>query len=135
MKKLTLIILLFTGIADNVSAQHVLRLINNTDKTIYSAYVHFSFENRCWISEGWFEMPAFSQKDVDMGDYTGKVYLHATRYANMGLSERNWGKGYSMCVDRKAFRIMDADKISCNNRGEFSELMINNPLNRFEFNP
>ena len=133
MKKILLLLLVIISIG--AKAQSTLRLINNTDKKVFAAYTYYSGDDKAWVCEGWYEVGAYGSFDLDLGRYAGKVYIHGVRYAYLGLSEITWGQGYSFCVNDGAFKIIDADKVNCKNKRNFSERNIVNGVNKFEFNP
>lgn len=135
MKKILSIAILLLAL-NTVKAQCILRLINNTSKSISCAIAHYDSENRLWICEGWYSIEAYGERKMDFGDYSGKVYIHGVQSAYLGLSEVTWGKGYNLCVDTKnAFTIRGADHVDCDTKRAFSEKRLNTGVNNWEFNP
>ena len=135
MKKLILLMLLIPSLS-TISAQSILRLINNTNKQVFCSVAHYDSETRLWICEGWYAVEPYSQRDMDFGNYSGKVYVHGKQSTYMGLSETTWGDGYSLCVDEKnAFTIRDADNVNCDKKRSFSEKRLHDGINNWEFNP
>lgn len=134
-KNLGLLVVLIISMS-KIYSQNILSCYNNTDKAVYFAYAYYDADNSCWSSKGWYNVKAYQQFDIDLGDYTGKVYIHGLQKAYLGLTENTWGSGYEFCVDPdNAFEIRNADKISCSKKVGFSERKIGPGKNKWEFNP
>jgi uncharacterized membrane protein len=131
-----ILLFLFTAFSISSAAQKTLRLINNTDKAIYMAYAYFDYEGKYWICEGWYTIESYGQKDIDMADYRGSVYIHGEQPTYLGLSSIGWGSGYKFCINPKdRFTIRDALHVNCETQKEFSEKKLLDGINKWEFNP
>jgi len=134
MKKILFLSILAFAL-QSTQAQSILRLVNNTDKKILFAYVHYTEIDK-WVCDGWYAIEAYQALDFDLGDYQGKVYIHGRQSAYLGLSEVTWGEGYSFCVDQKEnFKIRDTEHYDCTNKRSFSEKKIYTGINKWDFNP
>jgi uncharacterized membrane protein len=136
---LTILIgLLFAATSTETKAQDevttTLQFYNNTGEDIFMAIAFFDKENDGWSSKGWWTVPSYKQFSLDLGDYTGRLYIHGEQ---SGITGSTWGKGYSFCVDRdKGFVIHNADKADCFlHKPDFSEDKVSNGVNKWEFNP
>ena len=117
-----------------VKSQSSIEFYNNTDKNIYASYAYYDNENSCWTSIGWYKIEPYKERELPLGDYIGKIYIHG--HQSSLLTESKWGSGYSFCVDPDdAFKIRNADKISCSNRANFTEKIIKRGRNKWTFNP
>ena len=134
MKKIFSLLLIIYAL--NSDAQSILRLINNTNKDVYSAIAHYDANDKYWVCEGWYKIEPYTQKDIDFGIYTGRNYIHGEQSAYLGLSEISWGDGYRLCVNTNGvFTIRDADHVNCDTKKDFSERRIDDGINKWEFNP
>jgi uncharacterized membrane protein len=135
MKRILITLFIIMG-GIKVEAQTTLRLMNNTDKKVYASYAFYDAENSAWTSIGWYEVEPYNQTDIDLGDYKGKIYIHGKSSAYMGLSEITWGTGYTMCINSsKPFKIINADKINCDTKRNFSETNVSTGITKWTFNP
>ncbi len=137
-KNLTLLIVLF--LTSSLFSQNSLELYNNTGHNVWAAYGYYDNINKCWVTEGWYEILPYNAKIISLGSYVGQVYVHGNSTIKAKSIWENdqqvsWGKGYSLCVDKVAFSIRNADKIECENRRSFSETTIGQGVNKWTFNP
>lgn len=90
----------------------IIKIDNNTDKTLYCCYASYDNFNG-WQSKGWYEVKPYSFITLDLGYYTGYVYL----YAEYNLGELIWNdpdSPYTFCIHKTdAFTIPNADVIYC----------------------
>jgi hypothetical protein len=108
-------------------------LENNTDKEVYASYAIFEGSENSWVSHGWYKVEPYANQVIDLGTYNGALYLHGRTYTGRKLS---WGSGTIFCIDAtNAFRILNADKISCRDKAQFLQLNIQAGDNKFIFNP
>ena len=132
--KTTILFFLLSIFAIYGKSQSSVEIYNNTDKKLSIAYVFYDFDNKCWTSKGWYQIEKYSTQTIFLGNYKGKIYLHA-EYEGIFTYSR-WGSGYSFCIDPKnAFEIRDADKVNCNKKREFSEKAISYGKNNYTFIP
>ena len=133
MKNLIAIIMLM-ALPFMSKAQNSLRLENNTNSTVYAAYGIYEQSEKCWVTYGWYEIKAYHNFVIDLGGYSGQIYVHGE---HQGLAtNKNWGNGEYLCVNElKAFRIACARIANCNKKKEFSIMQINDGENLFRFNP
>jgi uncharacterized membrane protein len=84
---------------------------HNTDRAIFSTYLIQAGAGAGWQSHGWFKTEIGQCNDINVGVYTGTVYL----YAEDQYQETNWGEGdVSYCINRsEAFVINNADLADC----------------------
>lgn len=132
MKK-TILTLLVIIACTFTKAQSTLILQNNTNKTVLFAICLFEQENKAWTSIGWYKIEKYRNYTLQLNNYVGNIYIHGE---NTAIIKGEWGKGYMFCIDPlNQFRIINADKVNCNKRKEFSLKAINRGVNRFTFNP
>lgn len=107
------ITVLFLSLTANAFAEKTtLHLCNdNPDRKIYAAYLKQTGGGAGWQSVGWFGVDATKCRDIDVGTYTGKMYV----YADDEFHETNWGEGEpKFCVNKiNAFSINNADTTEC----------------------
>ncbi len=133
MKKtiITLILVLFSLIT---FSQTKIKLRNNTDKKVYATLV-YQIQNGGWTSFGWYTVDKYSNRTIDIGNYTGDVFVHG----RSGLIfTGKWGRGYTFCIDENdAFRIYNANEVNCKASAEFSKLsnVLYGSTTNFTFNP
>lgn len=121
----------------------ILKLTNNTNQSVNVAYAYFDAEAKEYISIGWYAMPPFTDKDLDLGYQTGKFFIHGfsekvLRYNLIGepvKETKTWGKGYSFCVDKTRFKMRDADIINCDTKVQFSLTNLTAGANTWRFDP
>jgi uncharacterized membrane protein len=125
----------------SISAQKTLELYNNTSNAIWATYCFYDNTNSCWTTKGWYEIEPYKTVSVSLPINSSKIYIHGQSTISSDSFwkddiTKNWGSGYSLCVDpNKAFEIRNADKVSCDNRKKFSEVLTPNNVNKFNFNP
>jgi len=85
---------------------------NNADRAIYSAYLKQAGAAAGWQSRGWFKIEKSSCTDVNIGNYSGNVYL----FSQDEFQETTWGESVvKFCVNKTdAFVIDNADRAVCN---------------------
>ena len=155
MKKLFLISILFFSI--NSNAQTVLEMLqalsgnideqtsnnkakqeptliefyNNTGTEISACYAYYNNEDNCWTSVGWYTIPAYSYKTINIGIYNGNIYIRGRQ----GLLTE-WGSGDGQfCVDAtQAFTIKFADTKDCWSKKKFSKYIVRPGVNKWTFN-
>lgn len=133
MKNALLILLI--SLSGSLFSQTTLAVTNNTDDEVFYAYIYYDGTNRAWNSIGWYKVNAYSTRNIDLGNYNGKIYIHG--HTTKLLTTIRWGKGFSACVnDKDAFHFKDVENIrNCEDREEFSELSVSNGINKWYFNP
>jgi uncharacterized membrane protein len=84
---------------------------HNSDRAIYATYMKQAGASAGWQSNGWFEAAANACTDIDVGVYTGNVFM----YAEDQYEQTNWGEGSQQyCVNKtSAFSINNADIAPC----------------------
>ncbi|WP_112113569.1 DUF1036 domain-containing protein [Flavobacterium aciduliphilum] len=155
MKKLFLLLILFFSL--NSNAQTVLEVLkalsgktdeqtsnnivkqeptliefyNNTGAEISACYAYYNNEDRCWTSVGWYTIPPYSPKTINIGNYTGNIYIRGRQ----GLLTE-WGSGDGQfCVDAtQAFTIKFADTKDCWSKKKFSKYIVRSGVNKWTFN-
>ena len=65
---------------------------NNTGSEINACYAYYNNNDRCWTSVGWYIVPAYSYKTINIGNYSGNVYIRGRQ----GLATE-WGSGLYVC--------------------------------------
>ena len=116
------------------TATTMVQFYNNTSEDVLVAIAFYDKESDGWSSKGWWTVPSYKQFNLDLGNYTGRIYIHGEQSGLMGSS---WGKGYSFCVDKdKGFLIHNADKADCFlHKPDFSEHKVATGISKWEFNP
>lgn len=104
---------------------------NNTGTEISACYAYYNNEDRCWTSVGWYTVPPYRYKTIDIGNYTGNIYIRGRQ----GLLNE-WGSGDGQfCVDAtQAFNIKFADTKNCFSKKKFSKCSVNPGINKWTFN-
>jgi hypothetical protein len=104
---------------------------NNTGTEISACYAYYNNEDRCWTSVGWYTVPPYRYKTIDIGNYTGNLYIRGRQ----GLLNE-WGSGDGQfCVDAtQAFNIKFADTKNCFSKKKFSKCSVNPGINKWTFN-
>jgi len=115
-------------------SQTTLDFYNNTSRSMYVAFAYWDNANNCWTASGWYSIKPYKERSINLGRYSGKVYVHG--HQSTFFTDSRWGRGYSFCIDpSNAFNIRNADKISCKHRASFSEKIVKNGRNVHNFNP
>lgn len=128
-KTLVLAALLF--FSSQTFAQTILRMVNNTDKKIWTSYVIYSKADG-FTSRGWYVIDRYSERNFDLGNFRGNVYIHG-RTGNL-FSKKTWGVGYNFCIDENnSFRITQSDKGRCKDRAGFSIFNVRRGTNTWTF--
>lgn len=114
-----------------VFAQTKIEFYNNTSKEIFAAYAYYDNSEKCWISVGWYSVPAYGSKIVDIGNITGTIYTRG----RAGLL-KEWGAGdaYFYTDPYNAFKKLFADKSSSGTRHAFSKMTVSKGVNKRIFN-
>lgn len=140
MKNLLIIVFLaFFNIY--VSAQKTLEMYNNTSNSVWASYCFYDNTNQCWTTKGWYKVEAYKTKTISLPINSIRIYVHGHSTISSESIWKddvtvNWGSGYSFCVDlENAFEIRNADKINCDKRKKFSELITTNKVSKYTFNP
>lgn len=109
----------------------LIEFYNNTGSDISACYAYYNNEDRCWTSVGWYTVPPYSNKTIDIGNYTGNIYIRGRQ----GLATE-WGSGDGQfCVDAtQAFNIKFADTKDCWSKKKFSKCSVNPGVNKWTFN-
>lgn len=132
MKKCLFTVLLaaFAATLSSAQAESTLRLINNTSKAIYVAYAVYE-EDGGWTTDGWFKVESYDEREIDLDDYEGNVYIHGHN------STGNWGKDIYLCTGGSSgFTVRNADKIRCEYSRRFSQTRISKGETKiWTFNP
>jgi hypothetical protein len=104
---------------------------NNTGTEISACYAYYNNEDRCWTSVGWYTVPPYRNKTIDIGNYTGNIYIRGRQ----GLLNE-WGSGDGQfCVDAfQSFNIKFADTKDCFSKKKFSKCSVNPGINKWTFN-
>ena len=104
---------------------------NNTGSEISACYAYFNTEDKCWTSVGWYTIAAYSYKTINIGNYTGNIYLRGRQ----GLLTE-WGSGDGQfCVDAiDAFTIKFADSKDCWSKKKFTKYNVKPGVNKWTFN-
>lgn len=129
----------FLFLSPNARAEKTtLHLCNeNTDRKIYAAYLKQAGGGAGWQSVGWFGVDSGKCRDVEMGTYTGKVFL----YADDEYHQTNWGEGETrFCVNQtNAFSINNADTVACTDatlkKVKSDEYTLVSGMNNVSFHP
>lgn len=133
MKKFCIAVILCLFVVTSF-AQTKIKLRNNTSKKVFAALV-YRIQDGGWTSFGWYQIEKYSNKTIDIGNYSGDVFVHG--YSGVVLTSK-WGRGYTFCIDPiNQFRIYNADKLDCFSNAEFSKIsdVLYGSTNNFTFNP
>ena len=133
MKHTLLGILIFIALPFITHGQNMLKLENNTNHDIWTAYA--TYDGKCWVCAGWIKVDKYNTRSIDVGNYSGQFFIHGeNRAAGM---ERNWGDYDMLCVEEgEAFSIRCPRDINCKVKKMFS--LINSSMDgvsKFIFNP
>jgi len=130
MKKLLLTALIACSMATASSSQTTLNLINNTSNTIYAAYAIYDATDG-WTTHGWFRVEAYDERELDLDDYNGAVYIHGH------AGSKYWGNDVTLCTGgQTAFTVINADKIRCEYSRPFTRTSVaQGATKRWVFNP
>ncbi|WP_374505069.1 hypothetical protein [Flavobacterium sp.] len=109
----------------------LIEFYNNTGSEISACYAYYNNNDRCWTSVGWYTIPAYSYKSINIGNYSGNVYIRGRQ----GLATE-WGSGEGQfCVDAtQAFNIKFADTKDCWSKKKFSKFFVVSGVNKWTFN-
>ncbi len=109
----------------------LIEFYNNTGAEISACYAYYDNNDKCWTSVGWYNIPAYSNKTIDIGNYTGNIYIRGRQ----GLATE-WGSGDGQfCVDAtQAFKIKFADTKDCWSKKKFTKRYVNSGVNKWTFN-
>ena len=118
----------------NYNSNQELTLIefyNNTGTEISACYAYYNNDDKCWTSVGWYTIPAYSSKTINIGIYNGTIYIRGRQ----GLLTE-WGAGDGQfCVDAtQAFTIKFADTKDCWSKKKFSKYNVRPGVNKWTFN-
>jgi hypothetical protein len=104
---------------------------NNTGSEISACYAYYNNNDRCWTSVGWYTIPAYSYKSINIGNYSGNVFIRGRQ----GLATE-WGSGDGQfCVDAtQAFNIKFADTKDCWSKKKFTKFFVVSGVNKWTFN-
>ena len=133
MKHTLISLVVFLALPYMSNAQNTLRLENNTNHDIWASYA--TYDGSCWVCVGWFKVDKFNTRDLNMGDYSGQIFIHGeNRAAGM---ERNWGDNDMLCVEEgEAFNIRCPRNVQCKIKKMFSLINSNvDGVTKFIFNP
>jgi hypothetical protein len=109
----------------------LIEFYNNTGTEISACYAYYNNEDKCWTSVGWYTIPPYSPKTINIGNYTGNIYIRGRQ----GLLNE-WGSGDGQfCVDAtNAFNIKFADTKDCWSKKKFSKYTVKSGVNKWTFN-
>lgn len=105
-----------------------IQVANKSSKNLYFCIAYYT-QNNGWQSVGWYNVQSGSSSTVDIGYYSGNVYL----YAEYNAGELSWfdpNAKYSFCIHKSdAFLIPHADTQQVSNsnykRVKMSEFNVN----------
>ena len=133
MKQIFLGLLMMIALSFSTNAQNILKLENNTNHDIWAAYAWY--DGSCWVCVGWIHVEKYNTRDVDMGGYSGQIFIHGENRA-AGV-ERNWGDYDMLCVEEgEVFKIRCPRNVPCERKKMFS--LMNSSMDgvsKFIFNP
>lgn len=109
----------------------LIEFYNNTGSEISACYAYYDNNDKCWTSVGWYTIQPYSNRTIDIGNYTGNVYIRGRQ----GLVTE-WGSGDGQfCVDAtQAFKIKFADTKDCWSKKKFSKYYVTSGVNKWTFN-
>jgi hypothetical protein len=109
----------------------LIEFYNNTGYEISACYAYYDNEDKCWTSVGWYAIKPYSNRTIDIGNYTGNIYIRGRQ----GLATE-WGSGDGQfCVDAtQAFTIKFADTKDCWSKKKFTKRYVNPGVNKWTFN-
>ena len=130
MKKL-IILVLFVIIGSSAYSQTKIQFYNNNGNTVNACYAYYDKDDECWTSKGWYQIPAYDYITIDIGKYSGSVYIRGRQGL---LYEWGSGDGY-FCVDaNNAFTIKYANTKDCWSKKAFTKLTVQPGINKWTFN-
>ena len=108
-----------------------IQFYNNTGSEISACYAYYNNNDKCWTSVGWYTIPAYSYKTIDIGNYSGNIYIRGRQ----GLATE-WGSGDGQfCVDAtQAFNIKFADTKDCWSKKKFTKYFVVSGVNKWTIN-
>jgi hypothetical protein len=126
-----IILFLFVLLCGSAYSQTKIQFYNNTGYEISACYAYYDNNDKCWTSVGWYTIAAYDYKTIDIGNYSGNVYLRGRQ----GLVTE-WGAGDAQfCVDAtQAFRIKFADTKDCWSKKDFTKYSVKPGVNKWTFN-
>ena len=138
MKVMAALLVMLFALQTHSRAQNVLRLENNTNHDIWTAYATYdirSANDRCWVCRGWIKVEKYNSRDINLGDYSGQIFVHGENRA-YGM-ERNWGDNDMLCVEEgEAFNIRCPRNVECRVKKMFALINSNQDgITKFIFNP
>ena len=109
----------------------LIEFYNNTGSDISACYAYYNKEDKCWTSVGWYTVLPYSYKTIDIGNYTGNIYIRGRQ----GLTTE-WGSGDGQfCVDAmQNFNIKFADTKDCWSKKKFTKRSVVPGVNKWTFN-
>lgn len=109
----------------------LIEFYNNTGSDISACYAYYNNEDKCWTSVGWYTVPPYSNKTIDIGNYTGNIYIRGI----YGIL-KEWGSGDGQfCVDAlQNFNIKFADTKDCWSKKKFTKRSVVPGVNKWTFN-
>ena len=130
MKKYIILFILILCIKTIAFGQTQIQFYNNTGNEVSACYAYYDNDDKCWTSIGWYIVPAYQYYTLDIGNYTGYIYLRGRQ----GIATE-WGSGEGQfCVDIQAFRIKFADTKNCWSKKNFSKNFVKPGINKWIFN-
>ena len=101
---------------NSIQEQTLIEFYNNNGNEISACYAYYNNDDKCWTSVGWYTIPAYSSKTINIGIYNGTIYIRGRQ----GLLTE-WGSGDGQfCVDAtQAFTIKFADTKDCWSKKKF----------------
>lgn len=122
-----------TQTSTNNSKQNstLIEFYNNTGAEISACYAYYNNDDKCWTSVGWYNIPSYSYKTINIGNYTGNIYIRGRQ----GLVTE-WGSGDGQfCVEAtQAFNIKFADTKDCWSKKKFTKYYVVSGVNKWTFN-
>ena len=131
-KQFLLTFLLFFTFTISIFSQTTLTLRNNTTKTVYAAYCIFEGGSDGWVTHGWYKVDSYDERDIDLDDYDGVVYIHGH-----DSDGKYWGSDVTLCTGGSSgFQVLNADKIRCEYSKRFTKTSISKGgTKKHTFNP
>jgi uncharacterized membrane protein len=116
---------------NSIQEQTLIEFYNNNGNEISACYAYYNNDDKCWTSVGWYTIPAYSSKTINIGIYNGNIYIRGRQ----GLLTE-WGSGDGQfCVDAtQAFTIKFADTKDCWSKKKFSKYYVRPGVNKWTFN-
>ena len=103
---------------------------NNTGAEISACYAYYDYNDKCWTSVGWYNIPAYNYKTKILVIILEQFY----KRGQQGLTSE-WGSGDGQfCVDAtQAFNIKFADTKDCWSKKKFTKRYVNSGLIKWTF--